>query len=306
MSFTLMDGGVGQELLARYGEPATRLWSAKVIDRRPDLVEAVHADFLSAGADVITVASYTITPTRLDGDGALDAFEPLQRAALDAARRARDCVAPKALITGCLPPLAASYRPELRLSEKRAVDEYQRIADLQADAVDLMLCETISSVAEARQATCAGAATGLPVWTALCVHELDGSRLHSGEPILEAALAALDAGASRILINCSPPEATTTALDLLLAAGLQTGGYANGFTTVEPLIEGATTDALQRRKDLTPEAYADIAMGWAYAGVGVIGGCCNIGVAHIAELAERRRSLPPQATSSGQGRVGLI
>lgn len=120
MAFTIIDGGTGQELHTRLGRPATPLWSAEAIDARPDLVEAVHADFLSAGADVITVASYSVTPERLDRAGRADAFEPLQTAALQAARKARDRHKPAARIAGCLPPLPGSYRPSERLREREA------------------------------------------------------------------------------------------------------------------------------------------------------------------------------------------
>jgi homocysteine S-methyltransferase len=48
-------------------------------------------------------------------------------------------------------------------------------------------------------------------------------------------------------------------------------------------------DLLQSRKDLTPAAYADFAESWAEMGATVIGGCCEVGPAHIAELINRFR-----------------
>ena len=291
MTFTLLDGGTGQTLHRRLGEPATPLWSAEALKRRPDAVQAVHADFLRAGADVITLASYTATPLRLAAAGRAKEFDALQAAAVDAARRARDAGAPHARIAGCLPPLHASYRPEDMPSDGEAAAQYARIVEAQAGGVDLFLCETLSTISGAVHATAAAKAAGKPVWTALTVHEQDPATLRGGAPLMEAAAAAHDNGADAVLINCSPPEHATHAVNALLAAGYETGAYANGFTTALPLAEkGATVDALERREDLGPEAYADIALGWAEAGASIIGGCCEIEPNHIAEIARRREA----------------
>mgnify|MGYP006284667379 FL=1 len=291
MTFTLLDGGTGQTLHRRLGEPATPLWSAEALIRRPDAVQAVHADFLRAGADVITLASYTATPLRLAEAGRADAFDTLQAAAVEAARRARDTVSPGAAIAGCLPPLHASYRPEDMPSDGETAAECARIVEAQAGGVDLFLCETLSTISGAEHATAAAKATGKPIWTALTVHEQDPMRLRGGEPLMEAASAAHENGAAAVLINCSSPEHATQGVKALLAAGYEAGAYANGFTTALPLArKGATVDALERREDLGPEAYADIALGWAEAGASIIGGCCEIEPAHIAEIARRREA----------------
>jgi len=285
---TLLDGGTGQELIARRGRAATRAWSTEALAARPDLVEAVHADYLAAGADVITLASFAATPTRLAGSGRGDAFEGLQRAAIQAAMDARARVRPDARIAGCLPPLPGSYRPGDRAAADATLDEYRRIGGVQAGGVDLMLCETLGSAEEARLATLAAVEeTGLPVWTALTVDESDGRALRSGAPVAEGAAAAREAGASVVLANCAPPEAIGDALAVLLEAGGACGAYANGFKTVEPMARGETVDALEAREDVTPDAYAGFAQGWVEAGAAVVGGCCEIAPAHIAAVAER-------------------
>ncbi len=288
MNFILLDGGVGQELHRRMGAPASPLWSAEAIEARPDLVEAVHVEFLRAGADVITLASYTVTPERLTRAGRKGAFKPLQDTALAAALRAREMVAVQARIAGCLPPLPGSYQPWAALSERAARDQYARITDAQAPGVDLFLCETMTTISEACQATETAAGSGLEVWTAFAVDERDATRLRGGECLVAAADAACRAGASRVLVNCSPPETTGVAVNTLLDAGFSTGGYANGFETVDPMAAGAMVNALSARRDLDPQAYADIAMGWARAGAEIVGGCCLISPAHIAEIARRR------------------
>ncbi len=44
---------------------------------------------------------------------------------------------------------------------------------------------------------------------------------------------------------------------------------------------------LHHRHDLDPAAYADFALGWVKAGLDIVGGCCEVGPAHIAALRDR-------------------
>lgn len=285
MEITILDGGTGQELVKRAGETASPLWSVKVLADRPELVEEVHRDYLSAGSDVITLASYAATPTRLERLGHAADFGRFQSAAISAAARARDR-AGRGRIAGTLPPLARDYRPEARLEPDAARAEYAQIVEAQADGVDLFLCETLPSIEEARIATRAARGSGLPVWTSLTVSESDGSRLRSGESLAQAAAAAVEKGADAVLANCSPPEAISTACEVLSDTTDSFGAYANGFVSVEALRKGAQVDGLEAREDLGPAAYARFARGWRDAGASVIGGCCETGPAHIAALAE--------------------
>ena len=50
---------------------------------------------------------------------------------------------------------------------------------------------------------------------------------------------------------------------------------------------GATVDMLEARTDLTPEAYANFAQIWIDNGATLVGGCCEVGPAHISELKRR-------------------
>ena len=286
-TIVLLDGGVGQELYRRSTRPAAPLWSVQVMMDEPHLVEAVHLDFIEAGARIITVNTYTATPHRLTREGLPDKFEALQGAAFAAAASAREKSGQAVRIAGCLPPLVGSYRADLTPPEDECLANYRRIVAVQADHVDLFLCETMLSAAEARAATVAAAESGKPVWTALSVDDADGSVLRSGEGVAEGARAAVDAGADAVLINCSSPEAVATAMPLLAGIGVPFGGYANGFVSIAAMQPGGTVEALEARDDLGPATYADHAMGWIASGAAIVGGCCEIGPGHIAALRQR-------------------
>lgn len=287
---TLLDGGMGQELRRRSESPATPLWSAQVMLDEPHLVTAVHRDFIAAGAHIITTNNYTVTPQRLARDSDPALFQALHAAALGAAHQARDESGQAVRIAGCLPPLVASYHAEVVPDDATCRRDYRRLVEVQAEGVDLFICETMTLTREALAATQAAVDHNLPVWVAFSVDDADGRRLRSGESLGEAARAVVAAGASAVLINCSVPEAVTTAMDALEDLGVPFGGYANAFTSAADLAPGGTVDGLEARQDLDPAGYAEHACGWVARGASIVGGCCEVSPAHIAELAERLRA----------------
>ena len=108
----LTDGGMGQELLRRSRVRPTPLARRVLLDE-PDLVRDLHAEFIRAGARVITINSYAATPERLAREGEGEMFEPLQRRALDLAESARETArqGDDVLIAGCLSRCSAATTP---------------------------------------------------------------------------------------------------------------------------------------------------------------------------------------------------
>jgi S-methylmethionine-dependent homocysteine/selenocysteine methylase len=284
----LTDGGMGQELLRRSKAPPTPLWSARVLIDEPDLVRDLHADFIAAGARVITINTYSATPERLAREGVPELFEPLQRRGIDLALAARDQGGEAdVVIAGCLSPLFGSYAPALTISFRETLDLYRRIVEQQAPFVDLFLCETMASAEEARAAVMAASESGKPVWVSWTLSDDGGTRLRSGESLTQAVAALDGLSVSARLVNCCRPEVVSAAMPDLVALGGPVGAYANGFTAVEALKHGGTVDVLHARHDLGPASYADFATGWARSGAAIVGGCCEVGPEHIAALRDR-------------------
>ena len=284
----LLDGGTGQELIHRSSRPPTRLWSASVMMDEPGLVEAVHRDFIDAGARVLTLNNYTATPQRLAREQRADWFTGLHQAAILAAQRSRQHARqPKDIsLAGCLPPLVSSYHSADVPQAEVCLDQYRQLVAAQAHAVDLFLCETLSTVVEVQTAVKAACESGKTVWVAMTVDDQDGTRLRSGQTLADGVAAAVAGGADAVLINCSWPEAATQGMDVLSASGLPFGAYANGFTQANHLQKGATVATLQARADLDPIRNAQHAMAWVAKGARIVGGCCEVGPAHIRELAQ--------------------
>lgn len=283
---TLLDGGMGQELVHRAGDRPTPLWSTQVMVDHPGMVQGVHRDFFAAGATIATTNTYAIHHDRLEGTGMEDAFADLHQRAITEAKAAQ-AEHGGGRIAGAIGPLRASYRPDLHPSSDIAVPIFAEVVQQIAPACDLLILETVSSVAQARDGLAAAKPAGLPVWVALTVSDGDGTRLRSGEQV-EDALEVVS-GADAVLINCSAPEAVTKALPIIAKTGLPYGGYANGFVQISDgfLSDKPTVDTLEIRKDMGPRAYAGYVMEWVAAGATIVGGCCEVSPDHIAEIRSR-------------------
>lgn len=287
MKVTLLDGGMGQELVKRAGR-ATPLWAVQALLDAPDTVRAVHDDFFAAGAEVATTNTYAVMPDRLEKFGLADHLAHLTEKACHMAAAARDRTG-SGLVAGSLGPIGFSYQPGNAPEAERAAEIYAHLAKLQAAFVDVHLLETMSSVEQARGGLMGAQAGTKPIWLALSVDDADGTRLRSGEALSDVAGLIEEYAPERVLLNCSRPEAISMGLPVLVAMGAPVGAYGNGFREIDKRFNriGATTDLLTARTDIGPSAYADIAEGWVSDGATLVGGCCEIGPRHIAELAHR-------------------
>ncbi len=290
MQITLLDGGMGQELVARSGDTPTPLWATRVMIDHPGLVKAIHDDYFDAGASVATTNTYNILHDRLEGVGLDPLYHALHLRALAEAHEAR-ARAGRGLIAGSMGPLGESYRPDLTPPVEVSAPLYAEKARILAPHVDMILLETISSLGLAEGALKGAQAAGKPVWLSVSVDDRDGSKLRSGEPVagLRDLIARYPTAA--VLANCSMPEAMLAALRDLKQLGLPFGAYANGFSEISNLPLPETQDApdYTHRHDLTPQKYADFVLQWVGLGATIVGGCCEVGPAHIRHLAETLR-----------------
>ncbi|MEL6264783.1 MAG: homocysteine S-methyltransferase family protein [Pseudomonadota bacterium] len=288
MGVTILDGGLGQELVARSTAAPTPLWSTRVMLDEPELVRRVHDDFFAAGAEIATVNTYAVQHDRLQTADLDDRFRDLHLTACRLACEARDAHG-SGRVAGSLGPLGWSYRPDLAPPAETAARLYAEIVAIQAGHVDLFICETMASVDQARGALMGLEGTDRPVWLAVSTMEEDGTRLRSGEPV-DAVLAVVDDfEPAALLVNCTAPESISNALGKLRGHGIPLGAYGNGFVRIaeDYKTNTATVSQLSTREDLSPARYADFAEDWAALGATILGGCCEIGPAHIAELRRR-------------------
>jgi len=286
----ILDGGMGQELINRNASAQGVLWSARALFDHPEVVQTVHEDYIHAGADVITTNSYACIRNNFEPEGLVDRLGEMNRLAAELAQRARDTVGKPVKIAGSMGPQRGSYRPDLVGSYHETEALYLEQAEFLAPHVDLFICETLSCIVEARAAVVAACATGIPVWLSWSIEDTGAANLRSGESIHEAWQDIEDSEVSAVLLNCSPPEAISRVLPQLIAiCDLPTGAYANAFTPIPEKWDYHGDESIPpSRTDVTPQAYADHAANWVSAGARIIGGCCEVGPAHIAQLNQLR------------------
>ncbi len=286
----LLDGGMGQELVTLAGK-ATPFWSGQALLEAPELIRQVHDKYFAAGADVATTNSYVILHDRLETHGLLDKMEHLMTLACELAIAARDAHG-AGLVAGSLGPLGFSYQPDKAPAAEVAAEKYAELAKMQSPFVDVHVLETMASVDQARGGLMGTSVTGKPVWLAVTVDDNDGNKLRSGEPISDLAPLIAEFKPESVLLNCSLPEAIAQGMDSVAQLGVPFGAYANGFTGISDSFDhiGATVDLLTARKDLTPDAYANFVDDWIAKGASLVGGCCEVGPAHISEISKRLKS----------------
>lgn len=294
MKPVILDGGMGRELYRRGAPFRQPEWSALALTEAPGIVRETHADYIRAGAEVITANSYAIVPFHIgEARFAADA-RSLAATAGRLAREAADRSGKAVKVAASLPPLFGSYRPDL--FDEAAAPRLARplIAGLQP-YIDIWLAETQSSIAEAAFWKRSLPDDGKPFWLSFTLEDTRGHQkpqLRSGEPLAEAVLAASELGAEVLLFNCSRPEVMRAAVACAKLTlqnhnqSLKIGVYANAFEPADEKMNAANEGLDGIRQDAAPPDYLRWAQEWVAAGASVVGGCCGIGPEHIRLLAE--------------------
>ena len=144
----ILDGGMGQELLARGLDPRGTLWSAKALIEKKNhsLIEEIHEDFVKEGADVIVTNTFATRRLRLKQNNLEDKFEILNKQAGEIAKKIKDKY-PKVLIAGGLPPQNNTYSSDDR-DENEIFNNFKDQAKILDPYVDFFYFDVLSSIRE--------------------------------------------------------------------------------------------------------------------------------------------------------------
>ncbi|MDA3959218.1 MAG: homocysteine S-methyltransferase family protein [Planctomycetota bacterium] len=261
----VLDGGITSALVAR-GVDATCPPRANL--DAPDVVQAVHEDFIAAGAEAITTNTFHLN--RYDHDR-----EECARLVRAAVRLARHAGRGRVMVLGSIGPLGKVVGVELAIEE--AEEAYAELAMEMADAgVDGVILETFPSTADLAAAVRAvRRSTSLPVIACRRYQGVDHDEM------AEFALAMERDGATAIGLNCvGGPRALLPAVSLL-------AGLTDLPVVAQPNAGYPRRDADGRLSySLRPAWLARMGEAYVAAGVRVIGGCCGVAPEHIAALAD--------------------
>ena len=287
-SVMVLDGGLSTELEAQGHDLTSALWSARLLADDPSALVAAHRAYASAGARVVTTASYQAS---LDGFAAagLDRAEAarLITRSVGLVRQGIEAVAdgrPR-WVAGSVGPYGAAladgseYRGDYGRSVTFLRSWHRPRLQLLAEAgADVLALETIPCLAEVEALVAEVAGLGVPCWLSLTCA---GGRTRAGESPREAYAMVRDV--SDIIaagVNCTAPD---EAGDLVRVAA-----KISGLPAVIYPNRGERWDAVTRRWR-GPGAFAPEAVHrWVADGARLVGGCCRVGPTEIAALARIR------------------
>lgn len=296
----ILDGGLATQLEARGADLHDPLWSAKLLLEDPALIRQVHLDYFWAGADCAITASYqaTIPGFKRRGLTEVQAVD-LLKLTVQLAQEARDefWSAQKGeggrlrpLIAASIGPYGAylangaEYTGDYDLAEAGLVEFHRlRWQILAESGADLLACETVPSLVEARAlAQLLGQTPGVHAWFSFSCQ--NGRTISDGTPIIEcAALLEEMEQVAAIGINCTPPRYIPELIGQLFAV------------TQKPIIvypnSGEHYDATAKQwQGLSiPAEFGTYSREWRKAGAAIIGGCCRTSPAHIQQIRDRFR-----------------
>src|SRR5215211_3988388 len=282
---TVFDGAMGTQLYAK-GVYINRSYDELNLTH-PDLVRAVHEEYVRAGAEVIETNTFTATAHKLQQYGLEGRLREINATA---ARLAREAAGGRAYVAGAMGPLGLRIEPYGPTSFDEAKELFKQQAEaLLEGGVDLFILETFSDVSEVRQAIRAvRELSDLPIIAQMTI-SLDGNTSVGTTP--EVFTARLDEwGADIIGLNCGvgPVTVLTAVEKMRLVTTKKLSAQPNA---------GLPRDVQGRQFYMcSPEYMAKYAKRLIQGGVRFIGGCCGTTPAHIKLISDAVRPLSPRHT----------
>ena len=288
----ILDGGMGQELLARGMKPRGTLWSANAIldENYHQLLEDTHRDFVKAGAEVIVTTTFTTRRKRLRENNIEDKFEYLNIKAGEIASNVKKEF-PNILIAGGLPPQELTYEADER-NENEITKTFNEQAKLINKYVDFFYFDVWSSIKEFKCGIEAIKEFKKPYL--IGIHISEGTNLPSGEKISDIKTI-IDDKLLGVMLSCVSPENYEKNMKEIKDLNVPFGFKLNGFMTTKPK-NGYTSsffknsgsnpnEFLGHRHDLTPKKIGEIAKKFKENGATILGGCCETRPSHIKAMA---------------------
>ena len=295
----VIDGGTGTDIQRRGVPMDGASWCAQANRTHPDVVRAVHAEYLDAGAELLIANTFATSPLLFDGLGRIDEMVPIDAVAVNLARRAaadhaERTGAPTAAVAGSfstmrlVPEGTDRTRVDMTWTEADARALMVRKAEgLAAAGVDLIIMEMMRDRDFSLWATEAAMATGLPVWVGISVEGAAGDGpLHGYSrpdmPLADIVAPLVAAGPQVLAVMHTSVNHTGEAL-------AEVRRHWTGPLGAYPESGYFTMPDWQFVDIIEPDALVAHTRTWQHDhGVTVIGGCCGTDPGHIRALAALR------------------
>ncbi|MGB2695721.1 MAG: bifunctional homocysteine S-methyltransferase/methylenetetrahydrofolate reductase [Dehalococcoidia bacterium] len=281
----LADGAMGT-LLRDRGVPANACLDEQNLSN-PELVQTIHRDYLTAGAEIIETNTFGGSRLRLRSFGLADKQREINAHGVELAREAtRDC-GHQAFVAGAIGPVGVGFASGGDVTLKQARRAFAEQASILAEAgVDLIMLETFGSLAEAREAVLAvrEAGDGLPIIVQL-TFQRDGRTMTGEEPAM-VARELHNIGADIVGVNCvAGPQAALEIIE-------EMAGATKVKLIAQPNAGHPRVAEREVSYPVTPRAFAEYVPRLVAAGCTVVGGCCGTTPEHTAAMRAALSAAP--------------
>jgi len=283
----ILDGGLATHMEALGEDINHSLWSARCLVKNPSLVQRAHADYYAAGARVGITASYQahFDGFRELGVAEAEAIDAMKRSVelARAAAPAGDLVAGSVGCYGASLHNGAEYTGDYPGMDETKLIEWHRprARALVAAGCDVLACETVPCLAEARALARLIAELEHPAWVTFACRS--GTEVHSGDLFADCidAVACCDwvvaAG-----VNCTDPKFVSRLVSICrdkLPKSKSVIVYPNSGE-----VFNAKTNSWESGTATADDEFVKMAQEWADLGASCIGGCCRTGPSTISAL----------------------
>ena len=276
---------MGSELIKRGLSLPNHIWSAEANIHHPKLVQNIHRQYVDAGADHIITNTFRTTPRAYQKTGLNKnkACQMAEKSLIQAVEHAKNAADPSTKIVGSIAPLEDCYRPELFPGRDAAISEFAQLGRwMTRTDVDILILETMNSMAETEAGLCALKETDLTCWVSFVLK--DENHLLSGDRLDDTFNMLNNFQIEMVLLNCSPLGHTKKAVDNIVDNWSDSWGIYPNLGIGEPSPDGCITKYEPMEKYLSVVEYA------LKGGASVVGGCCGSSPEHIAELKKLKYS----------------
>ena len=291
----ILDGGMGQELLAKGLKAKGSLWSATALIEKKyhQLVVDAHLDFIKSGADVIVTNNFSARRTRMIQNKVEEHFNYANEKAGELALKAKEISKKNVLIAGSLPGQNDTYVLDQR--DKKIIEKgFHDQAKLIKPFIDFFYLDVLCGTKECELALNVVEKMNLPVLVGL--HVKKNGKLPSNENISEVVEKCKNKNWLGIILACVSPEIIEKTIDEVKQLDLPFGYKANLWKTEEPVpvhkfaspsdeIGTDPAKVMGTREDYTDVMFLEFSKKMISKGATILGGCCETKPSHINKIS---------------------
>ena len=278
-NFKIIDGAMGSELVRKGLTLPEHIWSAEANIISPNVVKNIHRDYIDAGADYITTNTFRTTPRAYQKTGIDNkkAVQMAKKSLFCAVKIAKEAAYNTTKVVGSIAPLEDCYTPEFFPGKDVAISEFMQLGKwLTIAKVDILLLETMNSLAETESALIGIETLDQPIWVSFVLKDAD--HLISGDSIVDTLKMIKHHSVDCIMLNCNSLNRTITAVKKFVDNCPVDWGIYPNLGIGEPSIDGNIMVHESMKKYFFLIEYA------LNLGASVLGACCGSSPDHIAKI----------------------